>query len=153
MNPIVGLLRSRKALVALVDLLTSIILYFVGKYALPSVAEDINFLIGVLQVPVGILIAAIAYEDAALKQVGGTYRGTGNPVSGLLHSRKALVAFTDTIASIILYFVGKYCIPTIAEDINFLIVVLQVPVSILIGAIAYEDAALKRATGGRLPPR
>lgn len=70
MNPIVGLLKSRKFLVALLDLVVSCVIYFGGKYLGASVFEDVKFLIGATQVIAGILIAAIAYEDAALKSSG-----------------------------------------------------------------------------------
>lgn len=69
-GPLVALLRSRKFLVALCDLLVALVLYFGGKYvapAHPGVMEDVKFLIGVLQVPVVMVIGAIAYEDAASK--------------------------------------------------------------------------------------
>lgn len=69
-NPIVGLLKSRKFLVALLDLVVSCVIYFGGKYLGASVFEDVKFLIGATQVIAGILIAAIAYEDAALKTAG-----------------------------------------------------------------------------------
>ena len=67
-DPLRALLRSRKFMVALCDLVVALVLYFGGKYvapAHPGVMEDVKFLIGVLQVPVGLVIAAIAYEDAA----------------------------------------------------------------------------------------
>jgi hypothetical protein len=67
-DPLKALLRSRKFVVAMCDLVVALVLYFGGKYvapAHPGVMEDVKFLIGVLQVPVGLVIAAIAYEDAA----------------------------------------------------------------------------------------
>ena len=67
-DPLMVLLRSRKFVVAMCDLVVALVLYFGGKYvapAHPGVMEDVKFLIGVLQVPVGLVIAAIAYEDAA----------------------------------------------------------------------------------------
>ena len=67
-DPLRALLRSRKFVVAMCDLVVALVLYFGGKYvapAHPGVMEDVKFLIGVLQVPVGLVIAAIAYEDAA----------------------------------------------------------------------------------------
>lgn len=65
-NPFVGLFQSRKFLVLIFDFVVSIVLYFGAKYASPFVFEDIKFLIGVLQVPVGVIIAAIASEDNAI---------------------------------------------------------------------------------------
>jgi hypothetical protein len=64
-NPFVGLLHSRKFWVVVFDFTVSIVLYFGSKYASASAFEDIKFLIGALQVPVGFLIASIAHEDAA----------------------------------------------------------------------------------------
>jgi hypothetical protein len=67
-DPLRALLRSRKFVVAMCDLVVALVLYFGGKYvapAHPGIMEDVKFLIGVLQVPVGLVIAAIAYEDAA----------------------------------------------------------------------------------------
>jgi len=64
-DPLVALLHSRKALVLLFDFAVSIVLYFGSKYASISAFEDIKFLIGALQVPVAMLIGAIASEDNA----------------------------------------------------------------------------------------
>ena len=73
-----------------------------------------------------------------------------SPVRGLLRSRKFLLLVLDTFISLLTFFVGKYAIPTLAEDVNFLIGTYQPVFVSLIVAIAVEDAALKRATG-RLP--
>ena len=70
MSPIAALFRSRKFLIFISDVFFSTLLYFVGKYAVPGVAEDINFLVAVLQPGVLILIAAIAYEDVQAKRAG-----------------------------------------------------------------------------------
>lgn len=61
-----GLLRSRKFLVLLLDVLLSTILFFVGKYV-PSYLEDVKFLIGVYQPLFLLIIAAITAEDSAEK--------------------------------------------------------------------------------------
>jgi len=66
-NPIKSLLRSRKFLIAVLDVFVSSVLFFVGKYAEAMVFEDVQFLIGALQPVVIIIIAAIAFEDAAQK--------------------------------------------------------------------------------------
>jgi hypothetical protein len=71
MKPLAGLIRSRKFLLAMGDLVASVILYFVGKYASPSVAEDVKFIILAIQPVFLILIAAIAYEDGQQKRAGG----------------------------------------------------------------------------------
>ncbi len=61
-----ALLTSRKFLVLVMDTVVSIMLYFAGKYAGASAAEDIQFLVGALQLPALMLIYAIAHEDAAV---------------------------------------------------------------------------------------
>jgi len=68
-----------------------------------------------------------------------------SPFQGLLRSRKFWLAMGDLAASLILYFVGKYAAPAIAEDVNYLIAAIQPVFLILIGAIAYEDGQQKRA--------
>ena len=70
MNPILGLLRSRKFMLLLLDLVVSTTIYFVGKYAGASAFEDVKMIIGVMQ-PVFIAgIGAIAYEDGANVKAG-----------------------------------------------------------------------------------
>jgi len=67
MNPIVGplvkLLYSRKFLVLVLDSIISIVLHYFG-------GPDAQFLIGILQPVVLMLIYAIAKEDAAEKAGG-----------------------------------------------------------------------------------
>jgi len=70
MSPLQGLLRSRKFLIAVLDVVLSVTAFFVGKYAAPDIAEDINFMIAALQPVALILISAIAYEDAAAMRAG-----------------------------------------------------------------------------------
>jgi hypothetical protein len=65
-SPFSQLLHSRKFLVAMLDTASSIILYFVGKYAGPPFADDVVFLIGTLQVPVLAIIYAITAENTAM---------------------------------------------------------------------------------------
>jgi len=57
--------KSRKFWLAVTDVVISTVTYFVGKYLGPPVSEDILFLIGAWQPVIAILIASIAYEDAA----------------------------------------------------------------------------------------
>jgi hypothetical protein len=57
--------KSRKFWLAVADVVISTVTYFVSKYLGPPVSEDILFLIGAWQPVIGILIASIAYEDAA----------------------------------------------------------------------------------------
>lgn len=71
MNPIKGLLISRKFWTLVLDVIVSTVLYFVGKYGSVSVFEDIKFLIAALQPVFVMLIASIAYEDVGKSQVVG----------------------------------------------------------------------------------
>jgi hypothetical protein len=66
-----GLLVSRKFWLAISDVLFSVIIYFVGKYALPEVGNDILYVIGLIQPVIITLISSIAKEDAALKSANG----------------------------------------------------------------------------------
>ena len=67
----------------------------------------------------------------------------------LIHSSKFWLLVLDTVITIVLFFVGKYATPALAEDINFLIASLQPVFIALIASIAGEDIALKRSGGGR----
>ena len=64
------LFKSRKFWLAMLDLVTSVALYFIVKYAIPSAADDVVFIIGVLQAPFIMVIGGIAYEDGQLKRSG-----------------------------------------------------------------------------------
>ena len=83
MGPIQGLRQSRKAVVGLVvgliDLLTPLVLFFVGKYA-PFYLEDAKivmvFVAGAVTLVGGVLIGAIAYEDGQAKRVGAHFTQT-----------------------------------------------------------------------------
>ena len=75
-----------------------------------------------------------------------------NPIPALLHSRKFLLLVLDTAISLVLFFVGKYAAPGLAEDIRFVIAAYQPVFVAIIVAIAVEDAALKRAGGRYVPP-
>lgn len=70
MNPVTGLFQSRKFWVAIFDLACSLILYFVGKYAAPALADDVVFLIGAIQPVFLLVIGGIAYEDGKAKAAG-----------------------------------------------------------------------------------
>jgi hypothetical protein len=65
-----ALFRSRKFLILMMDAVIALVLYFVTKYAGQSVTQDVNFVIGVLQLPVTAIIVAISMEDAAMKKAG-----------------------------------------------------------------------------------
>jgi hypothetical protein len=62
-----SLLKSRKFWLMIADLVFSISVYFVAKYVNPLAAEDVLWLIGLLQPVVISLITGIAIEDAAIK--------------------------------------------------------------------------------------
>jgi hypothetical protein len=64
------MLRSRKFLTLLVDMVVSLATYFVTKYAVPAAADDVLFVIGAIQPAVLFVIGAIAYEDAAAYKAG-----------------------------------------------------------------------------------
>ena len=69
MNPFAGLLQSRKFWLLILDSVVALVLYFVGKYA-PGVGADVEFVILVMQPVFIVIIAAIAWEDAAAKRSG-----------------------------------------------------------------------------------
>lgn len=68
------LLKSAKFLTLILDVVISLILFFVGKYGSASLAEDIKFLIITIQPVFVALIASIAYEDASSKSAGMIYQ-------------------------------------------------------------------------------
>ena len=69
MNPFVGLLRSRKFWIAVLDMVVAMVVFFLGKYAKLAI-EDTIVIIAALQPVVLMLIAGIAWEDAAAKRAG-----------------------------------------------------------------------------------
>jgi len=71
-----------------------------------------------------------------------------NPFQMLLKSRKFLLLVLDTVISLILWGVGLW-LPQYTEQINQLILILQPVFVSVIGGIAVEDAAEKRAGGAR----
>ena len=77
MSPFQKLLKSRKFLIAVFDVVVSSAVYFVAKYAVPSVAEDVMFLIAAYQPVVLILIGGIAYEDGQAKRNGNLTSAVG----------------------------------------------------------------------------
>jgi len=70
MNPMKGLLRSRKFWLLMMDTVVSLALYFTGKYLAPTIADDIKLVIGMLQPVVIAVIVGIFVEDAAMKRAG-----------------------------------------------------------------------------------
>ena len=67
-----ALLRSRKFMALILDVVCSGVLFFVGKYATGSL-EDVKFVILGIQPVFLFLIGGIAYEDGMQK------RGRGGP--------------------------------------------------------------------------
>jgi uncharacterized protein YybS (DUF2232 family) len=65
-----AMFRSRKFLTLLLDTTVSLLVYFVTKYAVPSLADDILMIIGVLQPVVLAVIVMWGVEDAAAKRAG-----------------------------------------------------------------------------------
>jgi uncharacterized Tic20 family protein len=63
MSPFQKLLKSRKFLIAVFDLVVSVTLYFVSVLAAPETFEHVKFLIVSIQPVFITLIGAIAYED------------------------------------------------------------------------------------------
>ena len=63
-----------------------------------------------------------------------------NPFVSLLHSRKFWLLILDTIVSLLTYFIGKYA-GADGADMLYVIGLLQPVFIVIIGAIAYEDAA------------
>lgn len=61
----------------------------------------------------------------------------------LLKSAKFMTLLLDTVVSLATFFIGKYA-GVSTEDLLFLIASIQPVAMMLIGAIAYEDAAAKR---------
>ena len=70
MNPFVGLLRSRKFLLLILDPVISFATYFIVKYAAPAFADDVLYVIGGIQPVFVVIIGAIAYEDGQAKKAG-----------------------------------------------------------------------------------
>lgn len=64
MNPFLSLLKSRKFLVLIFDVITSLLIYFVGKYAGAAVA-DLKFVIGIVQPMWLLIVGAIAAQNVA----------------------------------------------------------------------------------------
>ena len=63
----------------------------------------------------------------------------------IFKSRKFWTAIVDVAAVLILYFIGKYGSASLAEDMKLIIITIQPVFLLVIGGIAYEDAAAKKA--------
>ena len=64
-NPFSGLFHSRKFWLLILDTVISITLYFIGRYADPTLAEDMKFLIASIQPVFVTVIIGIFTEDNA----------------------------------------------------------------------------------------
>ena len=64
------LFRSRKFLTMVLDLVVSLVIYFVTKYLAPAVAEDVLFVVAGMQPVVLAVIVMWGVEDAAEKRAG-----------------------------------------------------------------------------------
>lgn len=73
MNPIRGLLRSRKFLLLILDTIISTIVFGVGKWA-AAATEDVATLIAIYQPVFVAIIVAISVEDAAAKRAGNGHQ-------------------------------------------------------------------------------
>ena len=71
--------------------------------------------------------------------------GKDREMNGLLKSRKFWLLVLDTVVSIVTYAAAHYLSPEAVDMVRFLIITMQPVFVMLIGSIAYEDAASKRA--------
>jgi hypothetical protein len=67
-NPFAALLHSRKFWLMVLDLLISLLTYFVTKYVNPEAGKDVLYVVAALQPVFIVIIGAIAYEDVAKAQ-------------------------------------------------------------------------------------
>ena len=65
-----NMFRSRKFLTLLLDTAVSLVVFFVTKYAAPTLADDILVVLGALQPVVLSVIVMWGVEDAAEKRAG-----------------------------------------------------------------------------------
>ena len=56
--------KSRKFWIVILDVLVSSALFFGAKYIAPAAFEDVKFVIGVLQAPILLLIAAYTVQNS-----------------------------------------------------------------------------------------
>ena len=70
MSPVAALFKSRKFWTGILDLIFSTVLFFTAKYLAPEFADDVKFMIAALQPVFLMIIAGIAWEDAAEKRAG-----------------------------------------------------------------------------------
>jgi len=69
-----SLIKSRKFWLMMFDLILSVTVFFVTKYAGPEYSDDVLFLIGAVQAPILFVIVGITVEDSAQKLSGRDVR-------------------------------------------------------------------------------
>jgi len=68
-------------------------------------------------------------------------------MSSLWESRKFRILIYDTVVALIMFVLSHFFGPEVKEAVIELIKILQAPILVVIGGIAVEDAAAKRAVG------
>ena len=63
--------KSRKFKAVVLDVATSLALYFSARFLAPEIVGDIKFVIGAIQPVIGLYIWGVAYEDGQMKRNGG----------------------------------------------------------------------------------
>ena len=58
------LLQSRKFWIVVMDVFVSCVLYFGAKYIAPAAFGDIKFIIGIIQAPILLVIAAYTVQNS-----------------------------------------------------------------------------------------
>ena len=66
----------------MVDVVVSLVTYFVGKYVTPGASADILWVVGLMQPVIISLIVGIAVEDAAEKRNPEYFNDLSNSVCG-----------------------------------------------------------------------
>jgi len=65
------LMHSSKFWTAIIDVIISLLLYFIGKYV-PALADDVNFVVAAIQPVFLLVIAGIFLEDVASYRSGAS---------------------------------------------------------------------------------
>lgn len=65
--------------------------------------------------------------------------------STLWDSRKFRIMVYDTVIALVTFVISRFFGPEVQQAVMELIAILQAPILVLIGGIAIEDAAQKRA--------
>lgn len=68
-------------------------------------------------------------------------------MASLWESRKFRIMIYDTAVALIMFVLSHFFGPDVKEAVVELIAILQAPILVVIGGIAVEDAAQKRAGG------